>query len=164
MAKLKVGLNHPKQTIQLNPLEIHEMIIKRNKQDSSQLVVDPTLFYLDHCKVHPIDLVFDLIKKSAENGRRQLIINPYTFLDNLDYEEKKVKKTGDWPETFWQRVFHKTVHHEWEETDNEHRRHYWRMVENITLEVRNYLWKTGWDVKSWKQYEDSEARMLQISL
>lgn len=43
MAKLKVGLNHPKQTIQLNPLEIREMIIKRNKQESSQLVVDPTL-------------------------------------------------------------------------------------------------------------------------
>lgn len=164
MAKLKIELNHPKQTIHLTPLEVKEMIIKRNKQDSSQLVVDPTLFYLDHCKVHPIDLVFDLIKKTVENGRRQLVINPYTFLDNLDYEEKKAKKEGDWPETFWQKVFHKNVHHEWAERDQEHFNHYWKMVENITIEVRNYLWKAGWDVKSWKHYENSEARTLQISL
>ena len=157
--------NYPKQTIKLTPLEVREMVYKRNKQESSNLVIDSSLFHLDHCKVHPVDLVFDLIKKCAESGQKQLIVfNPQYFFDNLDYEEKTIRKEGDWPETFWQKLFHKTVHHEWEEMDYNHYRHYWKMVEDITIQVRNYLWKEGWDVKSWKQHEYSEARLLQISL
>lgn len=155
------------QKIKFTPEEAHELRIKQNRESSSQIQVDYNLFYLDHCKKHPIDLALEKIKSVVENKdwcHKYVILNPNMFFENLDYEEKKIKKTGDWPETFWQKVFHKKVHHEWEETDNENYRHYWRMVENITIEVRNYLWKAGWNISSYKQYENSEARLITVYL
>ena len=112
------------QKIKFTPEEAHELRLKQNRENSSQLQVDSSLFYLDHCKKHPIDLALEKIKSYAENknwDHNYVILGPNMFFENLDYEEKKIKKTGDWPETFWQRVFHKNVHHEWEETDHDGR-------------------------------------------
>lgn len=153
------------QTIKLSPIQAKEMTVAKNIENSSQILVDFTLFYEDHCKEHPIDLALRTIKAAINRGEKStVLLPPDMFFQNLDYEEKKIKKTGDWPETFWQKVFHKNVHHEWEETDYDHYRHYWKMVENITIELRNYFWKTGWTIESWKQYPDSEARMIQVHL
>lgn len=154
-----------KQTIKFTPEEAHKLRLEQNRENSSQLQVDSSLFYLDHCKKHPIDLALEKIKSYAENknwDHNYVILGPDMFFENLDYEEKKIKKTGDWPETFWQKVFHKKAHHEWEETDREHFQHYWKMVENITIEVRNFLWKAGWEISSHKQSDNSEARLITV--
>ena len=50
-----------KQTIKLSPIQAKEMTVAKNIENSSQILVDFTLFYEDHCKEHPIDLALKQI-------------------------------------------------------------------------------------------------------
>ena len=50
----------------LTPNEAHTIWNNNHIKDNSNLVVDFSLFYTDHCKVHPIDLLFNYIKKCAK--------------------------------------------------------------------------------------------------
>lgn len=132
----------------LTPRDANAIWNNVHAKDHSNLVVDFSLFYTDHCKVHPIDLLFNHIKKCAQESDDPICYFYKSFVfNNLDYEEKKVKQTGDWPETLWQKVFHKKVHHEWEETDLNHLRHYHKMADNIMHELWIYLLKAGWRVE-----------------
>lgn len=132
-------------------------------KDNSNLIVDFSLFYADHCKVHPIDLLFDYIKKAAkENGEPICYFHEPFVFNNLDYEEKKIRKTGDWPETFWQKLFHKTTHHEWEETDNEHYKHYQIMADNIMHELWIYLCKAGYLVEYHQDRDNEHLKYFKI--
>lgn len=116
-------------------------------KDYNNLKVDYSLFYKDHCKIHPIDLVLNQIKKSAEESDRpECYIYPSMIFDNLDYEKKFIHREEDWPDTFWQKVFHKKVHHEWDEEDWGHLNRYLKMTENIMHELWIYLLKAGWRV------------------
>jgi len=116
-------------------------------KDCIDLQVDYSLFYKDHCKVHPIDLALNCIKKSAEESDRpECYIYPSMIFDNLDYEKKFIHREEDWPDTFWQKVFRKKVHHEWDEEDWGHLNRYLKMTENIMHELWIYLLKVGWRV------------------
>ena len=147
----------------LTPDEAHTIWNNSHVKDHSNLVVDFSLFYTDHCKVHPIDLLFDYIKKCAKE-KDEPICYFYEFFifNNLDYEEKKIKKSGDWPDTFWQKVFHKTTHHEWEETDKNHLRHYYILADNIMHELWIYLCKAGWRVEYYKDFDNELIKHLKI--
>lgn len=132
----------------LTPHDANAIWNNAHENDHSNLVVDFSLFYTDHCKVHPIDLLFNHIKKCAQENEDPICYFYKSMVfNNLDYEEKKIKKTGDWPDTFWQKVFHKKVHHEWEETDTDHLRHYHILADNIMHELWIYLLKAGWRVE-----------------
>lgn len=134
-------------------------------KDYSNLVVNFSLFYADHCKVHPIDLLFNYIKKSAKENDEPICYFYRSFVfDNLDYEKKKIKMTGDWPETFWQKVLHKTVHHEWEETDNEHYKHYQTMADNIMHELWRYLCKAGYQAEYHQDRDNEYLKYFKIYL
>ena len=89
-------------------------------------------------------------------------IEGYLLRARIDYEEKKIKKSGDWPDTFWQKVFHKTTHHEWEETDNNHLRHYYTLADNIMHELWIYLCKAGWRVEYYKDFDNELIKHLKI--
>ena len=135
----------------VTPVSIRETFVKRYCKNYNQLIVDHTMFYLDHCKEHPINLLLKTIKKAAEeNDKPECNFAAWQIFNNLDYKEKTIKKTGDWPETFWQKVFHKNVHHEWEETDQENENHFWKLTENIMKELQIYLVKNGWMFEIWK--------------
>lgn len=143
--------------------EAHTIWNYNHVKDHSNLVVDFSLFYTNHCKVHPIDLLFDYIKKCAKEKDEPICYFYESFIfNNLDYEEKKIKKSGDWPDTFWQKVFHKTTHHEWEETDNNHLRHYYTLADNIMHELWIYLCKAGWRVEYYKDFDNELIKHLKI--
>lgn len=145
MAKKKVEVINKTY---LTPKDANTIWNNAHENDHSNLVVDFSLFYPDHCKVHPIDLLFNHIKKCAQENEEPICYFYKSMVfNNLDYEEKKIKKTGDWPDTFWQKVFHKKVHHEWEETDTDHLRHYYILADNIMHELWIYLLKAGWRVE-----------------
>ena len=145
MAKKKVEVINKTY---LTPHDANAIWNNAHEKDHSNLVVDFSLFYTDHCKVHPIDLLFNYIKKCAQENEDPICYFYKSMIfNNLDYEEKKVKKSGDWPDTFWQKVFHKKVHHEWEETDTDNLRHYHILADNIMHELWIYLLKAGWRVE-----------------
>jgi hypothetical protein len=132
-------------------------------EDNSNLVVDFSLFYTDHCKVHPIDLLFDYIKKAAKESDDPICYFYENFVfQNLDYEEKKIKKSEDRPNNFWQKLFHKTTHYEWEETDWDHLRHYHIMADNIMHELWIYLLKAGWRVEYYKDPDNELRKFFKI--
>lgn len=133
--------------VKLTPSDARSIWDYKRAKDCSDLQVDYSLFYKDHCKVHPIDLALNCIKKSAEESDRpECYIYPSMIFDNLDYEKKLIHREEDWPDTFWQKVFRKKVHHEWDEEDWEHLNHYLKMTENIMHELWIYLLKAGWRV------------------
>ena len=143
--------------------EAHTIWNYNHVKDHSNLVVDFSLFYTEHCKVHPIDLLFNYIKKCAKEKDEPVCYFYESFIfNNLDYEEKKIKKSGDWPDTFWQKVFHKTTHHEWEETDNDHLRHYYTLANNIMHELWIYLCKAGRRVEYYKDFDNELIKHLKI--
>lgn len=147
MAKTALSLHHPKQTIELTPVKAREIFVKNRCGNYDQLQVDYTLFYLDHCKVHPIDLVLNTIKEAAENKDANKVSCTFfssQVFNNLDYEPKTIKKSSDLPKNFWQKITHKTTHKEWEDHDYDHENHYWKLTENIMHELQIYLLKTGW--------------------
>ena len=147
----------------LTPTDANAIWRNNHIKDNSNLVVDFSLFYTDHCKVHPIDLLFNYIKKCAQENEDPICYFYESFVfDNLDYEEKKIKKTGDWPDTFWQKIFHKKVHHEWEETDTDHLRHYHILADNIMHELWIYLLKAGWRVDYYKDPDNDFIRYFKI--
>ena len=153
-AKKKIESNIAEPKIKLDPTEAKAIWNKNHIHDYSQILVDYNLFYPEHCKVHPVDLLLSKIKKAAETAERPECFFYYSYVfDNLDYEEKKIKKEGDWPETFWQKLTHKTVHHEWEETDDEHYKHYRILADNIMHELGLYLLKAGWRVEFYQPEE-----------
>ena len=149
--------------IKLTPSDANTIWLAKHVKDHSNLVVDFTLFYSNHCKVHPIDLLLNYIKKSAEESDDPICYFYESMIfNNLDYEEKKVKQTGDWPDTFWQKVFHKKVHHEWEETDTDHLRHYHIMAANIMHELWIYLLKMGWRVEYYQDPDNEYRKFFKI--
>jgi hypothetical protein len=157
--------NYPVRKIQFTPIQARELIVKRNIENSQQILVDHALLYLDHCKVHPIDLALSIIKNAAEEGEKPYVcLYPRDFFNNLDYEEKLIKKSGDWPDTFWQRILHKKVHHEWVEKDMDNYKHYWKLLVNIMTEIRNYLWKAGWAIDFGEYSEGSGALVIKVYL
>ena len=94
-------------------------------------------------------------KAAAEKEEPICYFYESSVFNNLDYEEKKVKRSEDRPDNFWQKLFHKTTHHEWEEKDWEHLKHYHVLADNIMNELWIYLLKAGWKVE---YYRDSEYR------
>lgn len=160
MAKKKVEVINKTY---LTPHDANTIWNNVHENDHSNLVVDFSLFYTDHCKVHPIDLLFNHIKKCAQENEDPICYFYKSMVfNNLDYEEKKVKKTGDWPDTFWQRVFHKKVHHEWEETDTDHLRHYQILADNIMHELWIYLLKAGWRVMFYDDPDSDYRKFFKI--
>lgn len=160
MAKKKVEVINKTY---LTPHDANTIWNNAHENDHSNLVVDFSLFYTDHCKVHPIDLLFNHIKKCAqENEEPVCYFYKSMVFNNLDYEEKKIKKTGDWPDTFWQKVFHKKVHHEWEETDTDHLRHYYILADNIMHELWIYLLKAGWRVTFYDDPDSDYRKFFKI--
>lgn len=110
--------------VKLTPSDARAIWECKHSKDHSNLVVDYSLFYKDHCKVHPIDLLLDYIKRAAAEKEEPICyFYESSVFNNLDYEEKKVKRSEDRPDNFWQKLFHKTTHHEWEEKDWEHLKH-----------------------------------------
>ena len=74
----------------LTPTDANAIWRNNHIKDNSNLVVDFSLFYTDHCKVHPIDLLFNYIKKCAQENEDPICYFYESFVfDNLDYEEKK---------------------------------------------------------------------------
>lgn len=147
----------------LTPKDANAIWNNVHENDHSNLVVDFSLFYTDHCKVHPIDLLFNHIKKCAQENEDPICYFYKSMVfNNLDYEEKKIKKTGDWPDTFWQKVFHKKVHHEWEETDIDHLRHYQILADNIMHELWIYLLKAGWRVTFYDDPDSDYRKFFKI--
>ena len=160
MAKKKIKIINKTY---LTPGEANTIWTNSHIKDHSNLVVDFSLFHTNHCKVHPIDLLFDYIKICAKEKDEPICYFYESFIfNNLDYEEKKIKKSGDWPDTFWQKVFHKTTHHEWEETDNNHLRHYYILADNIMHELWIYLCKAGWRVEYYKDFDNELIKHLKI--
>lgn len=142
--------------VKLTPSDARAIWECKHSKDHSNLVVDYSLFYKDHCKVHPIDLLLDYIKRAAAEKEEPICyFYEFSVFNNLDYEEKKVKRSEDRPNNFWQKLFHKTTHHEWEEKDWEHLKHYHVLADNIMNELWIYLLKAGWKVE---YYRDSEYR------
>ena len=132
-------------------------------KDSSNLVVDFSLFYTDHCKVHPIDLLFDYIKKAAKENDEPICYFYESFVfNNLDYEEKTIKRSEDRPDNFWQKLTHKITHHEWEEIDWDHLRHYHILADNIMHELWIYLCKAGWRVEYYKDPDNDFRKYFKI--
>ena len=160
MAKKKIEIINKTY---LTPDEAHTIWNYNHVKDHSNLVVDFSLFHTNHCTVHPIDLLFDYIKTCAKEKDEPICYFYESFIfNNLDYEEKKIKRSGDWPDTFWQKVFHKTTHHEWEETDNDHLRHYYTLADNIMHELWIYLCKAGWRVEYYKDFDNELSKHFKI--
>ena len=147
----------------LTPDEAHTIWNNNHIKDNSNLVVDFSLFYTDHCKVHPVDLLFNCIKKAAQKNEDPICYFYKSFVfNNLDYEEKRIKRSEDRPDNFWQKLTHKTTHHEWEETDWDHLRHYDIMADNIMHELWIYLLKAGWKVDFYKDPDNDYLRYFKI--
>lgn len=160
MAKKKIEILNKTY---LNPYDAHIIWNNNHSKDHSNLVVDFNLFYPEHCKVHPLDLLFNYIRKTAKENDEPICYFYESFIfNNLDYEEKKIKRSEDRPDNLWQRLFHKTTHHEWEETDSDHLRHYYILADNIMHELWIYLLKAGWRVEYYKDPDNDFRKYFKI--
>lgn len=82
--------------VKLSPSDARTIWAYRRLKDYSHLVVDYSLFYKEHCKVHPIDLLLNYIKKAAEEKDEPICYFYESFVfQNLDYEEKKIKRSEE---------------------------------------------------------------------
>ena len=132
MAKKKVEVINKTY---LTPHDANTIWNNAHENDHSNLVVDFSLFYTDHCKVHPIDLLFNHIKKCAQENE-----------DPICYFYKSM-------------VFN---HHEWEETDTDHLRHYQILADNIMHELWIYLLKAGWRVTFYDDPDSDYRKFFKI--
>lgn len=90
----------------LTPDEAHTIWNNSHVKDHSNLVVDFSLFHTNHCKVHPIDLLFDYIKKCAkEKDSLSVIFMSLLYLITLIMKKRKSRNQVTGQILFGRRFF-----------------------------------------------------------
>ncbi len=136
--------------------DAHKIMSDRRKNNSSNLVVDYTMFYTNHFKTHPIDILLECLKTRFENGCDKVYFSSNDIYQNSDYEPEFVTVTKYYKNSKnkFIRLFQRKKPHLINELNWDKRNFYIKICDNVMKELEIYLRKTGWNFETIHSQKD----------